>query len=261
MIRLDRFVSENTRYSRSEVKQLLAAKRITLNNEPIKNASFKLDPLIDTVCIDDTQVSARGHLYLMLNKPDGCVSANTDAEFPTVLDLLQTAENFVCGTPDKSTLLDQIQHTSLQIVGRLDKDTTGLLLLTTDGDWNHRISSANSACRKCYEAELAEPVRADYAVVFAEGIELKNEDKACKPAFYEAVGEKKAKLTISEGRYHQVKRMFAAVGNRVTSLTRLSVGELALDENLKPGQFRCLTDQEVSLFQPSHIGQGASTDA
>ena len=240
-LRLDRFIAENTLYTRSEVKRLLGKSRVCLNGGVVAQASLKIDPLNDSVMIDNEEIKLRGHLYLMMNKPKGFISASRDNDFPTVTDILQR-ENHFLGSPDD---FNWIQREQLQIVGRLDKDTTGLLLLTTDGDWNHKVSSPSSHCQKTYAAELAEPIEQSAIKLFSKGIQLKSEEKLTKPASLEIIDTHHVKISISEGRYHQVKRMFAAIGNRVVSLERLGIGPLNIDKQLKPGYFRRLSKLEL----------------
>ncbi|HEY5775603.1 MAG TPA: pseudouridine synthase, partial [Xanthomonadales bacterium] len=216
-MRLDRFISNASDYSRSQAKHLVREGLVLINGSVADNVA--------TVVVETDQISVDGVLihtpharYLMLYKPAGVVSATKDSEHPTALNLL-----------------DEPRSEQLQIAGRLDIDTTGLLLITDDGQWNHRITSPRSQCRKTYQVELADPLP-DYMVKkFHDGLWLNGEKRRCLPADLEITGTHSAVLTISEGKYHQVKRMFAAVGNRVTRLHRLRVGQIELDANLAPG--------------------------
>lgn len=169
----------------------------------------------------------------MLNKPTGCVSATTDAAHPTALDLLQ-------GEP---------RHHELQIAGRLDMDTTGLLLLTDDGDWNHRLTSPVHQCQKVYRVQLREPITTDAVARLQAGIVLRGEKRPTRPAVVRITDcehQREVLLTILEGKYHQVRRMFAALGNLVVSLHREQVSGITLDPALLPGEYRRLTPEEVS---------------
>ena len=189
----------------------------------------------DRVSIDGVLIHTPHSRYLMLHKPEGVVSATKDSEHPTALDLL-----------------DEPRPEQLQIAGRLDIDTTGLLLITDDGQWNHRITSPRSQCRKTYQVELADPLETSLVQKFQDGLWLDGEKRRCLPADLEITSHHCALLTISEGKYHQVKRMFAAAGNRVTRLHRLQVGQIELDANLAPGEYRPLTEQEIdSVLQIS----------
>ena len=225
-MRLDKFLSNNTPYSRSQIHKLIRMGDVSVNG----NCKLKPDQKIidsDEIYLDNQLITARVPRYLMLNKPVGYVSATHDSEHPTVLDLL-----------------DENHLDELQIVGRLDKDTTGLLLLTDDGHWNHRITAPVSHCKKTYKVELADAISENAANIFQTGILLEGEKKLTAPAELEIISSKQARLTISEGKYHQVKRMFAAIGNHVVALHREKIGSLSLDANLQPGEYRALTDQE-----------------
>jgi 16S rRNA pseudouridine516 synthase len=134
----------------------------------------------------------------------------------------------------------------LHFAGRLDVDTTGLVLLTDDGKWSHRITSPKHKCDKTYYVWLADPVGEDYAERFKQGIELRNEREATLPAKLDVITEHEVRLTIREGKYHQVKRMFAALGNKVEALHRERIGDIVLDEELEPGEYRYLTEQEIN---------------
>ncbi len=169
-----------------------------------------------------------GQLYLMLNKPAGLLSATTDAAQPVVTDLL----------PDDLAA-------RVHPVGRLDLDTTGLLLLTSDGQWSHCITSPRHHCPKTYRITLAEPLSDEGQRQLESGLQLRNDDNATRPAAVERLSDRIVDLTITEGRYHQVKRMVAAVGNHVEALHRHRIGSLSLDDSLATGAFRHLTDPEI----------------
>jgi 16S rRNA pseudouridine516 synthase len=145
-------------------------------------------------------------------------------------------------------LFDLPKRSTLHIAGRLDIDSSGLVLVTDDGQWSHRITAPSNHCPKTYYVTLAEPLTVEQASSLAVGLLLKGESKVTKPATVEKVSEHELRLTITEGRYHQVKRMFAALGNHVVALHRLSIGGLALDSSLLPGAYRSLTTEEITLF-------------
>ena len=182
------------------------------------------------VTLDGELLQLPSPLYVMLHKPAGYLCANTDGQHPTVLDLLPS---------------DLHPTEPLQIVGRLDLDTTGLLLITTDGAWNHRITAPHNHCAKIYRVQLAEPLTADAIAILERGVMLHSETNPTLPCDIEAIAPNEVRIRLQEGRYHQVKRMFAAVGNRVICLHREQVGELCLDPTLKPGEFRHLTESEI----------------
>jgi 16S rRNA pseudouridine516 synthase len=167
----------------------------------------------------------------MVNKPAGVVCATQDPSHRTILELLQL--------PRSETL---------HIAGRLDIDATGLVLITDDGQWSHRITSPARRCSKTYLVELKHPLKEAQAETIRQGVSLRNESKPTRPADLQLVDQIHLRLTITEGKYHQVKRMFAAVGNRVVGLHRESIGALSLDESLSMGDYRSLNPIEIGLF-------------
>lgn len=169
--------------------------------------------------------------YFMLYKPQGYICSHDDGEYPTVFQFF-----------------DYPLMTKLHTAGRLDVDTTGLVLLTDDGKWSHRITSPKHHCEKTYLVTLADPVEDFYAQRLAEGILLRGEKEPTLPAQLEILDDYNVNLTISEGRYHQVKRMFAALGNKVEALHRWRIGDVVLDERLEEGEFRSLTSEEIASF-------------
>lgn len=186
----------------------------------------------DRVTLDGQSIEPPGPRYFMLHKPAGYVSATVDAAHPTALELLR-------GEP---RCLD------LQIAGRLDRDTTGLLLLTDDGDWNHRLTSPARQCEKVYRVQLRDPLSAQAIAQLEAGILLRGEQRPTRPArvaITDQTDRRQVLLTILEGKYHQVKRMFAATGNLVLGLHRESIGGITLDPSLGPGEYRPLTAAEV----------------
>ena len=186
----------------------------------------------DSVTLDGQYIEPPGPRYFMLHKPAGYVSATVDAAHPTALELLR-------GEP---RCLD------LQIAGRLDRDTTGLLLLTDDGDWNHRLTSPARQCEKVYRVQLRDPLSAQAIAQLEAGILLRGEQRPTRPArvaITDQTDRRQVLLTILEGKYHQVKRMFAATGNLVLGLHRERIGGITLDPNLGPGEYRPLTAAEV----------------
>ncbi len=233
MIRLDKFLCETVGVTRTQAARLLKEKRITLDGNIVKSGAIKIAEDAD-VEFDGAALKLSGPRYFMMNKPEGYVCSHEDASNPTVF-----------------VLLEEVNAEKLHIAGRLDCDTTGLLLLTDDGQWSHRVTSPKHKCDKTYRVWLDDPIEDDVAEQFAEGIMLRGEDAETLPAQMTVVGEKEVLLTIHEGKYHQVKRMFAAVGNRVVGLHRETVGALVLDEALEPGEYRLLTADEVAQFMPS----------
>jgi len=171
----------------------------------------------------------------MLNKPPGYICATQDSQHPTVIDIIHEP---------------QYRQQALQIVGRLDKDTTGLVLITTDGQWNHAITSPRRHCIKQYIVSLADSITDTMVANLTKGVCLHNEPHPTLPATVEVLTSTRLRLGIQEGRYHQVKRMLAAVGNHVTALHREQIGDIVLDSHLQSGQYRLLRDREVSAFNP-----------
>ncbi len=229
-MRLDKFLTQTLGITRREAAMVLKAKRIEVNGEIVKQAAMKLTDQC-VVTFDDRPLSLKGPQYYMLNKPAGFVCSHVDDHNPTVF-----------------VLLDEVSPEKLHVAGRLDGDTTGLVLLTDDGQWSHRVTSPRHHCEKVYRVTLADPVPESAIAEFANGMQLRQEKELTLPAKLVLLSETEALLTISEGKYHQVKRMFAALGNRVVALHREQVGELVLDADLAAGEYRPLTDAEIASF-------------
>jgi 16S rRNA pseudouridine516 synthase len=228
-MRLDKFLSQQLGISRALIIRELRAKRVTVDGEIVKSGSLKLTPE-QVVEFDGNPLHQQvGPRYFMLNKPQGYVCSTDDPDHPTVL-----------------YFMDEPVAYKLHAAGRLDIDTTGLVLMTDDGQWSHRITSPKHHCEKTYLVTLEQPLAEDTAAQFTAGVQLHNEKNLTKPAQLEKIDDHVVRLTISEGRYHQVKRMFAAVGNRVVELHRERIGEIALDDDLAPGEYRALTAEEIA---------------
>jgi 16S rRNA pseudouridine516 synthase len=226
-MRLDKYLCHATGLTRSRAQGKIRGGQVTVDGEVVKNPAVKITAHAEVAWRDEV-VQLSGKRYYLLNKPAGVVCATHDAEHRTVLELLDVANK-----------------KGLHVAGRLDIDTTGLVLITDDGDWSHRITSPRHKCPKSYRATLAEPVDETLITRFAEGIRLRNEGKPTRPATLEILSPTEVRLTLSEGKYHQVKRMFAAVGNRVVALHRERIGALQLDPALAPGMARELTEEEI----------------
>lgn len=227
-MRLDKFLSQQLAISRSLVIRELRAQRVTVDGEIVKSGSFQVLPEHEVAFDGNPLEQQNGPRYYMLNKPQGYVCSTDDPDHPTILYFMDVP----------------VAH-KLHAAGRLDIDTTGLVLLTDDGQWSHRITSPKHHCEKTYLVTLELPLSPDTASQFAAGVQLHNEKDLTKPAVLEKITDHQVRLTISEGRYHQVKRMFAAVGNRVVQLHRERIGGIHLDSELEPGEFRVLSSQEV----------------
>lgn len=227
-MRLDKFIAENTGLTRSQATKALRAGLVSVNGQIEKNSALKVSEN-DEICYEgEPLLWVSGGQYFMLYKPQNCVCSHDDGDYPTVYQFF-----------------DYPLSTRLHTVGRLDADTTGLVLLTDDGQWSHRITSPKHHCEKTYLVTLADPVEDFYVEKCREGILLRGEKTPTLPAELEILDDYNVNLTISEGRYHQVKRMFASLGNKVVALHRWRVGNIILDENLSEGEFRSLTEQEV----------------
>jgi 16S rRNA pseudouridine516 synthase len=231
-MRLDKFVSHATGLPREISKRLIRKRQVQVNGTMVSNAAYQVVET-DVVSMEGQDLHIAGPRYLMLHKPVGYVCANEDGDHPTVLDLI-----------------DDMDKEGLSIGGRLDIDTTGLVLLSDDGQWLHRVTSPKHLFSKVYRATLQEPLSQQTIDSFAAGMLLRGEDKPTAPAQCEALPDNGARVTLNEGRYHQVKRMFAACGNHVLSLHRESIGTVTLDETLAERQTRALTDTEIQSFLP-----------
>lgn len=226
--RLDKFLSSQTALSRKEAQKAIKEKRVLLNGTVIRAADTKVDTESDTVSLDGQPLIYQQYVYYMMDKPAGVVSATKDREERTVLDLLPP----------------ELYRDGLFPAGRLDKDTTGLLLITDDGDYAHRMLSPKKHVQKRYIATLDREPDDSIASAFEAGIVL-GDGTVCKSGQAVPLGGCRVAVEISEGKYHQVKRMFAALGYHVEALRRVRIGGLALDEGLHPGEVRALTAEEA----------------
>ena len=234
-MRLDKFISKATELSRKEAKKVLHASEITVNDEVVKDGSLHVDVLNDEVMWAGEPLSvATGSRYLLLYKPEGFECTLKPKEYPMVTDLIAVPE-----------------LGNLRIAGRLDVDTTGALLLSDDGGWLHRVTSPRHLHEKVYELTLAEPMdeaeQADAVKKVAQGILLDGDYEPTKPATLEFIDETHARLILTEGKYHQVKRMMGYFGNKVIELHRASIGGVTL-EGLEKGESRFLTEDEINSF-------------
>ncbi len=248
-MRLDKFICKSTELTRNEAKKLLKSGEVRVNGEISKNAAMQVHEN-NSIKIDGQALTARTSRYYMLHKVVDSICSNVDEVYPSVLHFIDVDKAF-----------------DLHIAGRLDADTTGLVLITDDGRWSHNVISPKKECKKTYRVWLRNPITDEKAAEliekFKHGIQLQGESSLTRPAVLERVidsdlsNEKPDKesakesnevlLTITEGKYHQVKRMFAAVGNRVVGLHREQIGGVKLGD-LAPGKWRALTEKEVALF-------------
>ncbi|EDM67865.1 MAG: 16S rRNA pseudouridine(516) synthase RsuA [Moritella sp.] len=226
-MRLDKFICQSTNLTRTLAKREIARSNVKINGEVVRKADHKVTADMD-VWFSGKSLSQRAPRYIMMHKPLDVICSTVDEEHPSVMNLIEA---------DK--------REELHIAGRLDVDTTGLVLITDDGKWSHRVTSPKRACNKRYRVQLAEAIAPTAVADFEAGIHLRSEDKPCLPAKLEILSEKEVLLTIQEGKYHQVKRMFASQGNSVVGLHREQIGEIVLDPALELGEWRYLTDEEA----------------
>ncbi len=229
-MRLDKFISHATGLSRELSRRAIRGRQVLVNDQVCKSAAFSLKST-DVVTLEDEVLTLPVARYFALHKPAGYVCATVDSDHPTVLDMLS-----------------DIDITGLAIGGRLDIDTTGLVLLSDDGQWLHKVTAPRHHFSKTYIAQLQHAVDQELIDHFAEGVMLHGESKPTKPAQCRALPDNSAEVIISEGRYHQVKRMFAACGNKVLHLHRTQIGEVLLDSSLPSGHYRSLSEQEIQSF-------------
>ena len=231
--RLDKLMAATGRWSRREAKELIRQGRVLVNGLPARSGEEKADPEAAAILVDGTDLGYSRFTYVMLNKPAGVLSATEDPRQGTVLDLLAP----------------ELRSRGLFPVGRLDKDTEGLLLLTDDGPLGHDLLSPNKHVDKVYYAQVDGTVDAADAEALAQGMVL-GDGLACLPAGLEPLGDgSECLVTLREGKYHQVKRMLAARGKPVRYLKRLSMGPIRLDPALGPGEWRPLTREEVAALR------------
>ena len=223
-MRLDRMLSDAHAGTRSHVKKLVKEGRVTVNGVTAKQSSVQIDPINDVICLDGNRLNYEEHVYLMLNKPAGYISA-TRGNVPIVMDLI----------PDYKGMFP---------CGRLDKDTEGLLLMTNDGPLAHHLLSPNHHVEKEYYVEHKLPLTQDDIQAITEGITFQS--VTYRPAGYEKISDTSCYLTIREGKYHEIKMIFESLGDKVVYLKRIRMKNLRLDESLKPGEYRPLTAQEIA---------------
>ena len=236
--RLDKIVTDSGICSRKEAKQMIRAGRIAINGAVVTDPALRFEASGCRIDVDGLALDHPEHLYVMMNKPAGLLCATRDPNKPTVVDGLPAAW----------------KKRGIFPVGRLDKDTTGLLLLTDDGIFAHKVISPSAQIRKLYEAGIEGNPTPEDAEAFREGIVLKDGTR-CLPAELVPLGGGRVLVEIYEGKYHQVKRMLASRGMHVVTLNRARIGGLSLDEQLSPGSFRLLTPEEIDLIAPGLLAK------
>ncbi|WP_184249393.1 pseudouridine synthase [Gracilibacillus halotolerans] len=231
-MRLDKFLANMGVGSRKEVKDLIRKGLVRINDAIYKSPKATVNPNEDKVEVNGEQIIYKPFIYLMLNKPAGYITATEDRVHKTVLDLIR----------DEDKVLDPFP------VGRLDKDTEGLLIITNDGKLAHHLLSPNKDIFKTYIAHVQRDITEEDIEAFQNGLEL-DDGYQTKPALLKSLGDKRVEVKITEGKFHQVKRMFEARGNKVVYLKRVSMGDLNLDEELKLSEYRELTDEELAILR------------
>jgi len=231
MERLDKVIGSQTEYSRKEIKELIRKKRVSFNGEIVLNSDIKIDTNHALITIDNKEIKLKKNIYLMLNKPKGYVSATEDKTTPTVLDLVPNSYS----------------HRNLFPAGRLDKDTTGLMLITDDGEFAHNILSPKKHIKKTYYVTIDIPVTNEMVEGFKKGVTLN--DGECRSASLEITGTYTSIVILTEGRYHQIKRMFGCFGAKVLELQRIGMGNFKLPDDLKLGECREFTKEELEQIQ------------
>lgn len=228
-MQLDRFLKRNTLFSQRQVRQLIFANRVFVNGHVCRDLQYAITPF-HHIRLDQTVLQDRQAVYLMLNKPAGIVSATSHPTHKTVIDCLKG-----------------ISCQDLHLAGRLDFNSTGLMLITNDGRWSRELTEPSAQKEKVYWVKTEDPISADYIDKFAQGFYFAYEDIQLRPAQLHIISSHSARVILHEGRYHQIKRMFGAFNNRVLELHRESIGHICLDAKLVPGAFRHLTEAEIIL--------------
>ncbi|HWV14574.1 MAG TPA: 16S rRNA pseudouridine(516) synthase [Cellvibrio sp.] len=234
--RLDRFISVKTGINRKQVRALLAQSRVAVDGCWARDIHQSINEFTH-ITLDGQVLQAKTPVYVMMNKPLGVVSATLDAKNKTVIEVLN--ENL------SDAMAEAMDTRELHIVGRLDFNTSGLLLLTNDGRWSRRVTAPEQKIAKLYRVTLANPIAENYIQAFAEGMYFPYEDITTKPAKLEIISDYVAEVSLVEGRYHQIKRMFGRFQNPVVELQRLAIGNVMLDPALAAGESRMLSAWEV----------------
>jgi len=227
-MRLDKFICKSTELNRTGASEAIQNHRVKIDNKVFTNGAVQVHAS-NTVSLDDSELRLRPFRYLLMHKPANTLCSNIDENYPSIFNYI-----------------DIDNKSELHIVGRLDADTTGLVLITDDGNWTFKIIKPEARCDKVYRVQLRDEISNEALSKLENGVLLQGAEKPTLPAKIELIGSKEALLTITEGRFHQVKRMFRAVGNRVTGLHREKIGQISLDVDL--GQWRYLSEDEVASF-------------
>ncbi|QQN56780.1 16S rRNA pseudouridine(516) synthase [Anaerococcus obesiensis] len=231
IMRVDKMIGNANLDTRKNIKKNAKKGGLVINGEIIKDSSVKVDPNIDEVIYMGELVDYFENIYIMMNKREGLICQSNELDGTVMSDLDEFYLNL-----------------DLAIAGRLDKDTTGLLLMSTDGKFIHRVISPNSNIWKKYEVETSKKIEPALVEIFKEGVYIKEDDYYARSAKLEIIEDKKAYVYVTEGKFHLVKRLFSNNDNEVVKLKRLAIGKLQLDKTLNPGDYRELTQEEKELF-------------
>ncbi|GAC28128.1 pseudouridine synthase [Brumicola pallidula] len=229
-MRLDKFVCKSTQLSKSQARRCISAGAVVVNEKIITNEATQVHEN-NTITLNGITLKSRQFRYILMHKPANTICSNVDEVYPSIFNYLH---------------VEKISE--LHIAGRLDADTTGLILITDDGRWSFSLTSPVNQCPKVYRVNLSKELKADAASAFEKGVQLQSEKELTLPASLINISLTEVLLTITEGKFHQVKRMFASVGNRVVSLHREKIGDIYLD--VAVGQWRYLSDDEVQSVRP-----------
>ncbi len=229
-MRIDKFISEQAGVSRSDAKAMIKRKEITVNGAPVRTADAKIDPEKDIIAVCGREITYRQFMYIMLNKPDGVICATRDGLSATVLELIP----------------EELRRKGLFPAGRLDKDTEGFVFITDDGALAHKMLSPKNHVEKEYIVTLERPFEERYVGIFASGMTIDGGEECLPAQLIPTDDDHIVHLVLHEGKYHQVKRMMEAVGNKVAHLKRIRMGGITLDSTLAPGQCREITAEEIA---------------
>ena len=231
MERIDKVISSQTDMTRNDVKKYIKRGLITVNGKVVDKSQFSVDPINDKIVVDGEELVYKKYVYLVLNKPKGYVSATTDGAYPTVVELAPV----------------EFSHRDIFPCGRLDKDTTGLMILSDDGNFAHNILSPKKHVSKEYYVEIDKDLTEEMVIAFRDGVLLN--DGECKSSELKIINKRSCYATLTEGRYHQIKRMFGCFGAEVLELKRIRMGNFKLPEDLEVGESRELTEEELQLIK------------
>ena len=227
-MRLDKFVCKSTELTKNEAIHLIRGGQVLVNSDVIVNEATQVHEN-NQIILNGQLLKTRSFRYILMNKPQNTICSNVDEAYPSLFNYLD---------------IDRVSE--LHVAGRLDADTTGLVLMTDDGRWSFDIIRPSKQCKKVYRVGLSRSIKGDVADKFLHGVQLQGESNLTLPAELDIINKNEVRLTLTEGKYHQVKRMFAAVGNRVVSLHREKIGNISID--VETGQWRYLTADEVNSF-------------